>query len=1002
LIRGAFIGVNRHQDPAIRDLNGAAQDASALWAVLTDSLPDFEAPLITDGEATLEAVTAALEATLGQANEDDIVLLSFAGHGTPDHRLVVTDSRLDDLFNTTLDMAKLAELFRTTRARAVLLLLDCCFSGGEPARVLDFGLAARDVGLPLAQVAGQGRILFAASAQDQEALEDTRTSHGLFTKAILNCLLSATEPVSVLGLVDRVSGMVQTSAGQFGRAQTPTMFGQVEGQLTLPPGRRGVNYHALFPEGGTIKTTGDIDELAGYRIPAEIIAAWKERFPTGLNSLQIAAVNDHGVLDGTSLLVVAPTSAGKTFVGEMATLKAISEGRKAVFLLPFKALVNKKCEDFSALYGDKVGLRVVRCSGDWQDQVPAVLNGKYDIAFFTYEKFLHLSVTAPHVLNQLGLVVLDEAQFITDPSRGMAVELLLTSLVAARQRGIEPQLIALSAVIGDINGFDRWLDCELLMTTERPVPLTEGALDRSGAWRFAGADGSALVEQLLDRASIRQRRPQPSSQDVIVPLVRQLVAGGEKVIVFRNSRGAASGCAEYLARELGLPPAQAVIDALPDVDTSATSQRLREALAGGVAFHTGDLSRDERVAVERGFRDPDGGIAVLVATSTVAAGINTPASTVVIAETAFPGAAPQPYTVAQYKNMAGRAGRLGLEERGKAILLAETGMERETFFRRYVQGQPEPVRSSFDPRSPGTWVIRLLTQVAAVERGATIDLVCDTYGGYLATRADQTWRTRMAPHLEGVLDRMIADGLVEEDGGRLRLTMLGRACGESPRSLESALRIVELLQRMPRDQVGPEHLLVLLEALPERDEDYTPQHRGGEAGRQQEVAQRFGYDLARLLRHRAADDREYYARCKRALIVADWIAGAPTSAIEGAYSFNNFARIGFGDIRGYADGSRFLLDSVLRIAAIVLEQAEEPDVTMALLRRLDLGIPAEALPLTALPLALSRGELLGLWRAGLVSPEQISAVPLPDLREIIGRRARMLLEALSAEADPAL
>ena len=837
----------------IRDLSGAAQDASAFWAVLTDSIPGLNASLIIDEEATLEAVTGALEETLGKATEDDIVFLSFAGHGTPDHRLVVTNSQMDDLLSTTLDMASLARQFRTSRARAVLLFLDCCFSGGAPARVLDLGLVARDVGLPLAEVAGQGRILFAASAPHEEALEDPRTCHGLFTKAILDCLLSATEPVSVVGLVDRVIGMVQVNAHRFGHIQTPTMFGQVEGQVTLPPCQRGVSYYALFPERGSIKTTGDFDDLAGYGIPGEVLAAWKDRFSGGLNPLQIAAVNDHGVLDGTSLLVVAPTSAGKTFVGEMAALRVISEGRKAIFLLPFKALVNEKFEDFSAIYGDKIGLRVVRCSGDWQDQVPAVLNGKYDIAFFTYEKFLNLSVTAPHVLNQLGLVILDEAQFITDPSRGMAVELLLTNLVTVRQRGVTPQLIALSAVIGDVSEFDRWLDCELLMTTERPVPLTEGVLDRSGAWKFAAADGGSRVEQVLDRALIRQRRSKPSSQDVVVPLVRQLVAQGEKVIVFRSSRGASSGCAEYLARELCLPPARTVVAALPDVDLSATSQRLREALSGGVAFHTGDLNRDERVAVERGFRDPAGGIHVLVATSTVAAGVNTPASTVVIVETAFPGVDDRPYTVAQHKNMAGRAGRLGFEDNGKAILLAETGMERESYFRRYIQGQPEPITSSFDARHPGTWVIRLLAQVKAVGRDAMIDLVCNTYGGYLATRADTTWRSRMIVFLESLLGRLIADELyyVEEHGGDLRLTMLGRACGESPLSLESAMRTVELLQKLDRDNVSLESLLVLVEALPERDQDYTPQHKAGEAKQQQDAARRFGSGIARLLRYRA-------------------------------------------------------------------------------------------------------------------------------------------------------
>ena len=61
--------------------------------------------------------------------------------------------------------------------------------------------------------------------------------------------------------------------------------------------------------------------------------------------------------------------------------------------------------------------------------------------------FLNLSISLPFILNNIGLVVLDEAQFITDPVRGISVELLLTNLLLARDRGVNPQLVVLSAVI---------------------------------------------------------------------------------------------------------------------------------------------------------------------------------------------------------------------------------------------------------------------------------------------------------------------------------------------------------------------------------------------------------------------------------------------------------------------------------------------------------------------------------------------------------------------------
>ena len=115
--------------------------------------------------------------------------------------------------------------------------------------------------------------------------------------------------------------------------------------------------------------------------------------------------------------------------------------------------------------------------------------------------------------------------------------------------------------------------------------------------------------------------------------------------------------------------------------------------------------RDERLVVERHFRDPKGGIEVLASTTTLAAGINTPVSTVVLAEQEFIGEDGRPFTVAEYKNMAGRAGRLGFNETGKAIILADNPFQRRELFNRYVRGAPEPIRSSFSDHDVRTWVM---------------------------------------------------------------------------------------------------------------------------------------------------------------------------------------------------------------------------------------------------------------------------------------------------------
>lgn len=963
-----FIGVDRHADPRVRELTGASRDASALWALFSDTLPEAQAKLLTDENATLSAVRDLLTATLDAAGPDDTVLFSFAGHGTHDHRLVTHDTDLNQLVDTTLPMDELARRFKASRAKTVICLLDCCFSGGAPARVLEDSPTSRDAAAPFAEISGNGRVLFTACGITEEALEDSVSHHGLFTQAILALLQEGEAAHSITQLISDATARVRVDAGRMGYVQTPTMFGHIEGEISLPRLKRGSNYERLFPDTSKIQVSTNIQDLAAFGISQPVLDSWAERFKNGLNELQLSAVNDGHVLTGESLLVVAPTSAGKTFIGEMAALRAAQRGSKAVFLLPYKALVNEKYDEFSAFYGDKIGLRVARCSGDYQDQTISILKGKFDIAIFTYETFLGLALRSKGLLPQVGLVVIDEAQFLANPGRGIIVELLLTHLLAARSKGIHPQLICLSAVIGGVNALDRWLNCRLLSTTRRPVPLTEGVIDRQGLYQSRDETGAVVTARLVQPQQIVIRRNEPSSQDLIVPLVRHLVAQGEKVLVFRNNRGSAQGSAAYLADELGLPPAQAIIDELPDLDQSSRSRELRHCLQGGTAFHSSDLRREEKAAVERAFRHPAGPVRVLVATSTVAAGVNTPASTVIIVETAFPGSQPQPYTVAEYKNMAGRAGRLGIVETGKSILLSDNSISRDNLFRKYVLGTPEQIKSSFDGRtSIETWLIRLLAQVQSVTKDEAIALLANTYGGYLAARADQNWRARMTGQVEGLIARMLQNGLLEPDGDKIRLTLLGRACGQSPLRFESTLQLIESLRSFSPAEVTPLTITALVQSLPEADEDYTPIGGGkrGEPALQARVAQVFGGKIAQALQRRANDTRAYHARCKRALVLARWMEGVPTEQIEAEYSSNAFQRMAHGDIIGYADSTRFYLQSAFSIADILYQgQGPGQESIDTHFQQLEFGIPQPALSLLAVGPELNRGEYLALHSAG--------------------------------------
>jgi ATP-dependent DNA helicase len=989
MLIGTFIGIDRHRHVGIRDLTGAARDATALWALFADTNSGIRATLLKDADATAERVRSALRSGLADATTDDVVIVTFSGHGTHDHRLVVHDTDTASLATTTISMDEVASLFKTSPARAVVCVIDCCFSGGAPARVLEDSPVPKDPGLPIEALAGKGRIIIAASNINEVAYESPTARHGLLTKALIDALQAGGDSVDVTAAMADVMENVRAAGAQLGIVQTPVMLGYVEGGLVLPALRAGRRYLEAFPEASGVRVGPSPPELAVFGLPAAILDEWGKQFSQGLNALQLSAVNDYRILDGSSLLVVAPTSSGKTFIGELAAAKAITEGRKAVFLLPYRALVNEKYDSFASLYSQTLGMRVVRCTGDHTDEVDEFVRGKYDLGVLTYEMFLNLAVGNPGVLNQIGLVVLDEGQFITDPTRGITVELLLTYLVAARERGIKPQLIALSAVIGDSNGLEEWLDCRKLLTTDRPVPLIEGVLDRSGRFQFVDVDGSEKTEQFLSPYEIQVRGKKASAQDVIVPLVRNLVLGGnEKVIVFRNKKGSAEGCARYLAEDLGLPGVPDALSVLPETDPSTTAASLRDCLRRGTAFHNTNLTRDEKQAVERAFRDPNGPLRVLTATTTVAAGINTPASTVIIAEQEFIGEDGRPFTIAEYKNMAGRAGRLGFNEQGKAIILAEDGYEAANLFHRYVRGRPEALTSSFQANRVETWIIRLLAQVKHVPQEEVVRLLTDTYGGFLAAKQYPGWRTEMEVRLRALLDRMIELGLVEKEAGALRLTLLGRACGQSSLALPSAMRLVEFL-RSTGPSLNPEQLLALVQALPESDGGYTPLMRKGqkEAVRPSQAARHFGSQVVELLQHYVDDQYDFWARCKRAAILGDWISGAPVARIEQDYSTTPFqGKIGYGDVRRFADASRFHLRAAYHIAtALFVDYGAQGGQIDALIKRLEVGLPADALGLLTLPIQLDRGDYLALHRQGARQVADVWNLADEELLAVLGQ-----------------
>jgi replicative superfamily II helicase len=982
---GLFVGIDRYQSPKIKWLSCAKRDAVALHSLFADTLGEGGI-VLTDEDATRVAIESHF-AQLAACHQDDVVVIAFSGHGTETHELVTFDADLNNLSSSCIPLDILTQWFSRIPARRLVCFLDCCFSGGMGAKVLHVESTPRDLSSTadiLEQLSGNGRLIFTASTATEPAWENIKLGHGLLTYYLLEALQGAEQvrqsgKIAVYRLLEYVTQRVIDGATQLGKAQHPTLRGTIDGELTWPQFSPGTIYHAAFPERTHPPVTTDIQSLAAYGFPSPLLNAWASSIPS-LNQLQIDAINSFNLLNSEHLVVSAPTSSGKTMVGELAALKGVLERKRALFLLPLKALVNDMHQQFRRTYGE-FGVRTIRATGEIADDIPALMRGQYDVCLMTYEKFAALVLGSPHILDQVGIVVVDEVQMIADESRGTNLEFILTLLQMQRRQGIEPQLVLLSAVIGDTNGLERWLGARLLRRNERPVPLDEGILCADGGFRFIDPSG----EEKTVASYIQRQYGKNSSQDWIIPLVQRLVGEGKQVIVFRETRGEARGCALYLARELGLPSAQDALNALPAGDPSQASEALRSALAGGVAFHISDLDRDERLVIEEQFRATNTTLRVIAATTTLAMGVNTPAEAVVIAGLEHPG--PQPYTVAEYKNIVGRAGRLGFAERGTSYLLATTPQEEHSTWTHYVKGVPEDLHSRFLARDtdPRSLIVRVLVATQRSSgQGLSADDIVDflesSFGAFEQKQIAQTWAWDRARLLDS-LTNLEQHKLIERDQSETyRLTQLGRLAGEGGVEVESITRLVHALGSADPNSINDPTLVSATQLTVELDDVIFPinkksTHKEPQTWVFELQNQNVAQAVLRGLQYSVNDQHQATLRAKKAVACLLWITDKPIVEIEHIMTqFGGRPDGAAGPIRSVMSRTCDLLPIVSRVVELLHPTLNLGERSTRLLARLEVGVPSTVADLAIhLGNRLTRGDYQNLLKAELASIKAIEA-----------------------------
>ncbi len=189
-----------------------------------------------------------------------------------------------------------------------------------------------------------------------------------------------------------------------------------------------------------------------------------QKFPT-LTPAQEKAVKA-GLLENKSLLVCAPTASGKTLVATMGIVNTLDKG-KAIYLVPLKALANEKQKEYFQLF-QNTKYKVIKSTGDIDSDSSYLAN--YDLLILTTEKLDSLLRHRVQWLAEIKTVIIDEIHLLNDQSRGPTLEIIITLL----KQLIKPQIIALSATIGNPEELAQWLDAELVLDTWRPVELRKG------------------------------------------------------------------------------------------------------------------------------------------------------------------------------------------------------------------------------------------------------------------------------------------------------------------------------------------------------------------------------------------------------------------------------------------------------------------------------------------------------------------------------------------------
>lgn len=418
-----------------------------------------------------------------------------------------------------------------------------------------------------------------------------------------------------------------------------------------------------------------------------------------LDQFQVDAIE--AIEHNQSVVVSAPTGSGKTLIADYIIDRDIANGKRVVYTAPIKALSNQKFKDFCRAYGEKkIGL----LTGD------TVINPGAQVLVMTTEIYRNMVLIKDDIVQDISYVIFDEIHYINDPERGTVWE---ESFIFSPS---SVRFVCLSATIPNAREFADWIEAikmhpvVVVRHHQRPVPLHKlfydtdlGITTLDQVKERRELDKLPSYEYVTGRTNRRSPKiPSPDHKELVKTLYHQ---GLLPCIYFTFSRADCQKKAvdvekviDFLRPEekskVSVIVQRKFVGVARDVNSLHTTQLIRRLVARGIAFHHAGMLPILKELVEELFEQ--GLIKILYATETFAVGINMPAKTVCFdALRKFDGREFRYLNSKEYFQIAGRAGRRGIDTEGKAIAVIHRQTDDIKKIGEFTDKDVDPIISQF-------------------------------------------------------------------------------------------------------------------------------------------------------------------------------------------------------------------------------------------------------------------------------------------------------------------